>query len=263
MELDWLTVAAQIVNFLVLVWLLQRFLYAPISKAMTRREERIEERLADARNSRTEAEAEAARFREMQDDLERRKEALMEQARQEVAEMRQNLLDALREDIDEERVAWHRKLEEERAQFSDNFRKLAARNVIGTVRGILSDFADADLAAQVADEFAGRLDKLTDDDVQKLKAAAARSDGGAVVESGVELPPPARSRITRAVHEKLTTDVELEYLTSEDLVLGIRLILGEQTVEWSARRHLDTLEDVIEEALESDAAAARVNGTRH
>ena len=49
MQIDWLTVAAQIVNFLVLVWLLQRFLYGPITRAMARRETRIEDRLADAR----------------------------------------------------------------------------------------------------------------------------------------------------------------------------------------------------------------------
>ena len=50
----------------------------------------------------------------------------------------------------------------------------------------------------------------------------------------------------------------MDYRTSDDLVLGIRLILGEQTVEWSARRHLDKLEDVVEEALESDAARAKL-----
>ena len=45
MQIDWLTVAAQIVNFLVLVWLLQRFLYRPIVSAMAERENRIETRL--------------------------------------------------------------------------------------------------------------------------------------------------------------------------------------------------------------------------
>ena len=51
MQIDWLTVAAQIVNFLVLVWLLQRFLYRPITEAMARREERIESRLSEAKNA--------------------------------------------------------------------------------------------------------------------------------------------------------------------------------------------------------------------
>ena len=44
MQIDWITVAAQIVNFLILVWLLQHFLYGPITRAMQRREQRIAER---------------------------------------------------------------------------------------------------------------------------------------------------------------------------------------------------------------------------
>ena len=63
MQIDWLTVAAQIVNFLVLIWLLQRFLYRPITNAMARREARIEERLSDARTRRKEAEEEAEDLR--------------------------------------------------------------------------------------------------------------------------------------------------------------------------------------------------------
>jgi len=55
LQIDWLTVAAQIVNFLVLIWLLQRFLYKPITNAMRRREERIEDRLAEAKEAREEA----------------------------------------------------------------------------------------------------------------------------------------------------------------------------------------------------------------
>ena len=46
--INWFTVVAQIVNFLILIWLLQRFLYAPITDAMARREERIQSRMAAA-----------------------------------------------------------------------------------------------------------------------------------------------------------------------------------------------------------------------
>ena len=34
MLIDWFTVAAQVVNFLVLMWLLKRFLYKPIVYAI-------------------------------------------------------------------------------------------------------------------------------------------------------------------------------------------------------------------------------------
>jgi len=45
MEINWFTVIAQIVNFLILVWLLKRFLYKPVLKAIAEREQKIASRL--------------------------------------------------------------------------------------------------------------------------------------------------------------------------------------------------------------------------
>ena len=47
MLIDWFTVGAQALNFLVLVWLLKRFLYQPILDAIDAREKRIAKELAD------------------------------------------------------------------------------------------------------------------------------------------------------------------------------------------------------------------------
>jgi F-type H+-transporting ATPase subunit b len=38
MLIDWFTVAAQAINFLILVWLLKRFLYKPVLNAVDARE---------------------------------------------------------------------------------------------------------------------------------------------------------------------------------------------------------------------------------
>ena len=48
MLIDWFTVGAQAVNFLILVWLLRRFLYQPILRAIDTREQRIAAELAGA-----------------------------------------------------------------------------------------------------------------------------------------------------------------------------------------------------------------------
>lgn len=48
MLIDWFTVIAQVVNFLILVWLLKRFLYQPILNAIDAREQRVATELADA-----------------------------------------------------------------------------------------------------------------------------------------------------------------------------------------------------------------------
>lgn len=250
MQIDWLTVAAQIVNFLVLVWLLQRFLYRPITQAMARREERIETRLFEARAAREEVEAEAGRLREQQQALEASREEMLNEARQEAAALRARLEDDIRKEMEARRKTWQDHLEDEREAFAARLRQRAGHQVIDIVGHVLRDYAGSDLAGQVAGTFTDRLAALDADERDKLKHAAARAQEPARVDSGVALRPSARSQITRAIHECVAHDIDVEYREDGDLLLGIRLSIGEQTVEWSAARFLHRLETTLDEVIE-------------
>ncbi|MBU4529279.1 MAG: hypothetical protein KUA43_07125 [Hoeflea sp.] len=253
MQIDWLTVAAQIVNFLVLVWLLQRFLYRPITAAMARREERIESRLSEAKTARTEVEAEAERLREQQKDLEASREEALRKVRHEAADLRSAMEDDLREEMEARRKTWENHLQEERDAFAAKLRQRAGHQVIEIVGRVLQDYVGSDLAGQVAGTFVDRLGRLDDEARDKLSAAAKRADGPVKVESSVLLKPAARSQITRAVHEHIAPDIEVDYHEDGDLLLGVRLTVGEQTVEWSATRFLGRLETTLDEVIEGSS----------
>ena len=62
MLIDWFTVGAQALNFIILVWLLKRFLYKPILNAVDAREKRIAAELADANAKKAEAQKERDEF---------------------------------------------------------------------------------------------------------------------------------------------------------------------------------------------------------
>jgi F-type H+-transporting ATPase subunit b len=250
MQIDWLTVAAQIVNFLVLVWLLQRFLYRPITRAMARREERIETRLSEAKAAREEVEAQAGRLREQQQALEASREELLSEARQEADAVRARLEDDVRKEMEARRKTWQDHLEDEREAFATRLRQRAGHQVIDIVGRVLRDYAGSDLAGQVAGTFADRLASLDAEERDKLKQAAGRAEGPARVESSVALKPGPRSRITRAIHACVARDIDVEYHEDADLLLGIRLTIGEQTVEWSAARFLHRLEPTLDEVIE-------------
>ncbi|WP_346892270.1 hypothetical protein [uncultured Roseibium sp.] len=257
MQLDWLTIAAQIANFLVLIWLLQRFLYTPITRAMAKREARIEERLADARKQRQEAEQEAKTLRERQQELDARAEEVLATARREAEALKDRLEQDVRKEYDEKRNDWREHLEEEKAELVRQLRKRMSGQVVKVVRRALSDFADADLASQVASEFARRLETLEEDDRKRLSRTAGRPGAQALVESGIDLPAAARSRITSAIHDNLGSGVETDYRTDEDVVLGIRLTLGEEIVEWSAGNYLDKLDDLVRDTLDAAGLGER------
>lgn len=250
MQIDWLTVAAQIVNFLVLVWLLQRFLYRPITDAMARREERIESRLAEAKDARAKVEAEAKHLREMQEKLEASRKEVLREARQEANDLRKEMENDLREEMEARRKTWEDHLEEGRDDFAARLRQGAGHQVVDIVGRVLKDYAGGDLAAQVAGKFVDRLANLDEEACDKLKAAAGRADGPVRVDSSVPLKPAARNQITRAIHEHIGPDIEVEYGEDDDLLLGLRLTAGEQTVEWSATRFLGRLGTTLDEVIE-------------
>jgi F-type H+-transporting ATPase subunit b len=69
MLIDWFTVVAQIVNFVILLWLMKRFLYQPILSAIDARESRIAAELSEAATKLAEAEAKREVFQRKNDEI--------------------------------------------------------------------------------------------------------------------------------------------------------------------------------------------------
>ena len=79
MLIDWFTVGAQALNFLILVWLLKRFLYKPMLHAIDAREKRIAAELADAAAKKAEAQKERDEFQRKNEEFDQQRAALLEQ----------------------------------------------------------------------------------------------------------------------------------------------------------------------------------------
>ena len=100
MLIDWFTVGAQALNFLILVWLLKRFLYKPILDAIDAREKRIAAELADADAKKAEAQKERDEFQHKNEEFDQQRAALLSKATDEAKAERQRLLDEARKAAD-------------------------------------------------------------------------------------------------------------------------------------------------------------------
>ena len=100
MLIDWFTVIAQVVNFLILVWLLKHFLYRPILDAIDTREKRIAKELADADAKKAEAQKERDAFQRRNEAFDQQRAALLSKATDEAKAERQRLLDEARQAAD-------------------------------------------------------------------------------------------------------------------------------------------------------------------
>src|SRR6056297_97994 len=261
MQIDWLTVAAQIVNFLVLIWLLQRFLYRPITNAMAQRETRIEERLSDAKSQRKDAEEEAEKLRKKREELEEAEQDMLEEARTEANELKQQLEQDVRDEVEQKRKNWQETLEDQRADFMQKMQRKAGHKVLDIAGRLMAEFTSGAIDDQVADGFVAKLTDLDPETCKKMTRAANNADSPALVESATKLDTAARQKITRTLHEEFETDIEVEYREDEEMLLGVRLSIGEQTVEWSAARHLKRLNRELDTLLESAGPAKRKEAT--
>ncbi len=116
MQVDWWTLALQAINFLVLVWLLRRFLYRPVKDVIGKRKQLAEHAFAEAEQKKAEAEAARQRFEEGRAGLVQERQEMLKKAHAELETERdqtleearakaRTILDEARESIDKERKA--------------------------------------------------------------------------------------------------------------------------------------------------------------
>ena len=99
MIIDWFTLVAQTLNFLILVWLMKRFLYKPILHAIDDREKRIATALANAEKIKVEAQKERDEFQKKNAEFDQQRAELLSKATDEVQAERQRLLDEARKSV--------------------------------------------------------------------------------------------------------------------------------------------------------------------
>jgi len=248
MLIDWFTVISQTINFLVLVWLLQRFLYKPIVKAMQTREERIASQLRNAEKQKAEAEAQSAKFRAALDGLEQRKQELLREAENEAETLRRQLKEEAREEIETVREKWQKALRDEQGAFRAELAKGVREEVFSIARSVLADLAGADVQGRMATMFIRRLEKLSADERAKLNLIVAADGKAPLIRSAFELAPPVREAIERAVAELEPGAYKgVQYEITPDLVGGIELAANGRKVSWSIGDYLLSLEQRVQQ----------------
>lgn len=261
MAVNWLTVAAQVVNFLILVWLLHRFLYGPIVATMDRREQRIAERLQDAQRKSDAAAAEADAYHRQREELAAERDRLLVEARMEAETLRSSLTEAARADIKAKQLDWRNDLEEEQEGFLRNLRRRTEQEFLTLARRALCDLANASLESQVIAVFLDKIGDLEPRAKDAFRAALRQGDPGVTVRCRFELAPPLRRRVTEAIHEHVAADAEVAFETTGSLSCGIELRAGGFVLGWSLDGYLDALERRLSVHDDQSLTAADASGT--
>lgn len=249
MPIDWFTVGAQLLNFLILVGLLKRFLYGPILNAIDAREKRVADELADAETKRAEAENERAGYEEKSRELDRQRHELLVKAKDEAAAERRKLVDEARADADAVRAKRNEALEQEHQLLMEEVARRTREQVFGIARKTLGDLAGASLEQRMCEVFAGRLHELDGDAKTKLL------DGSepALVRSAFELTAEQQNVIKQALNETFPPQVSVRFETTPELVSGIELVMNGRKVAWNIADYLASMEQSVGGLLKTNS----------
>ncbi len=255
MHIDWFVLFAQIFNFLLLMYLLKRFLYGRIIKAMDDREAKIAARFAEAEKLKVEA-GEAAELYERRNQLlSEKKEQMLNEATMAADAKRKELMEKVREEVDAVKARWQDMLVREQDAFFSDLRQRAAKQLYATARKALRDLADVELEDRIVDEFIRRVKALDEEKSAQIRKAIQGGGNRVVIQSAFGISEQRQAQIEEALKKQITNGFTIHYLKQPDIVSGIELRVNGHKIAWSLNDYVETLVESLTETLQREAHA--------
>lgn len=266
MPIDWFTVTAQIINFLILVWLLKRFLYQPILDGIDAREHKISSVLSNAETQKKSAENLEAQYKEKLTNIDAERSTIIELAKAEAHKATLVALKDAKARADALSIKRTNALNTEIQILQNEVIDKSVKEVFALSRKVISELADQQLQDKMFDKLLSHLNALNEEQYDGLYQAINKNQGHATVRSIAPLSQPqcehlkaclegiltnqASQRATEKIGgDSLTITLNLE--VDPQLIAGLALSFGGWKLNWSANEMLSELQHEV--ALSIDA----------
>jgi F-type H+-transporting ATPase subunit b len=241
MSIDWVTTAAQLINFLILIGLLKRFLYRPILDGIDAREAEIASRMGEAAAIRESAEAKEVEYKAQIADLSASRAEMLEKTHLAAETERDALLSDARSRLVKEQSEREEHRAEEARQYVADLHQNGARAVLALTRKALSDLADETLEQRIVVNAAAQIKDMAVD----LRDVAGDFHEGVVLTRD-PLPADAQTRLRDELASVLP-GFTFQFDTDPALSPGLNLRLGGAQVGWTVDSYLNGLGEMLED----------------
>ncbi|NLY16495.1 MAG: F0F1 ATP synthase subunit B [Gammaproteobacteria bacterium] len=247
MSIDWVTLLAQIANFLLLVWLLKRFLYRPILRGIDEREAEIARRMRQAEQAKEQA-------RQAELDYLQRSEQLLSSQQERLAaataaaqQQRDKILQQARQQLEQEQQQWHEFLQQERQEFIRQLEVQAAYTLAELLRSALHELSGQPLEQAMLQRLPQRIEPM----LAELQPAIG-SKHQATITSASEICSQGQQQFVTDM-KKLLPQLQWEFVLDEKQSPGLRLQMGGAQLDWTIESYVDSLRRLMSEQFVDQA----------
>lgn len=248
--IDWWTIALQALNFVVLVWLLWRFLYKPVLAVIAQRREQSEKAFLEATAARSRAEEAQQDFENERVQLAAEREHLLEEVRTQANNERERILEQARAEAAEALAAGTRRIDEEKRAALVDLRGEASRLAVDIASHLLKQIP----GQPINEYFLSRIDEYFSQlPADRRRELRDQLEGEALrVSAASELDEATKEAWRARLHEILGIEAAVEFTADERLIAGFELQFPAAVIRFSWRDTLETLE----RRLSADADAS-------
>lgn len=253
MLIDGFTVFAQMVNFLILMGLMRRYLYKPILGAIEEREKAIAATLQDARAKQDEAEQQRKTLASRNVEFEKQREGLLIIAREVADKEGRGVLEQARTAADKIMANSSKALAEQEKDLCQALYSRAQKEAFNLAGHVLKELADVEIQDRMLEVFLQRLDRLEANERKILSKAKTLSP---VLRSAFELKSAQRGSLKQALALLLGAECRPRFEVSSDLVAGFELVTEGYKMSWSLSGGLSDLKMVAVDGPEPASGSA-------
>ncbi|CAK0382597.1 ATP synthase F0 subunit B [Burkholderia pseudomallei] len=249
MRIDWSTLALQTVNVVVLVWLLSRFLFRPVSDIIAKRQAAARKLIDDASRERDVAHAERERARAERASLAAARDDALKDALAQAAAERERLIAAARADAQALRDAARAQADADAVQRAKALDARATRLAIDIAAKLLARLPDSARVAGFVDGVAASLARLPAD----VRASLADEDAQVRLVAPRALTAQEAAACRAAFAASVGRPLEPDVRVDPALIAGLELESKYANVRNSLRQDLATIEAALLNEDDADA----------
>jgi F-type H+-transporting ATPase subunit b len=238
MTFSWSTFALQAFNFLVLVWVLKRFLFKPIRTIVAQRKAEITRVQEQAQAAGEKAEQARKDFQLRQSQLEAERQRIMDEAHAALDDERSRMIEAARSDIEKLKSAALKQLDEERESAARDVLDKTVQVAVQLAENLLQQFSGPKLDEIILEQVLQHLDHLTETERAALLSQLGRDGGQLIVTTASALDAEHQSMWRAALAQRLGGSPRIDFTIDKDLIAGTELKFPHAVLHFNWRRTL-------------------------
>ncbi|MGZ4993970.1 MAG: F0F1 ATP synthase subunit delta [Methylobacter sp.] len=226
MEFNLSTFVLEIINFLILIWILQRLFYKPLLAVIAKRKQFIDQSLSEAKNLKLQAEQQCNLYENRQKLWEQEKQAAINALHRQLEAERRASLDKLNADLEQERQKAAVLLSKQQRELQQQAEKQALQNGAKFAGMLLQQSAGPELEARL---FALLIDKLTTlPEACKLYLTTLGTKKSVPVKiaSAYPLSVEMRQQLEQKLGSLINSQINFQYHQDQALIAGLRMDIG-------------------------------------